>query len=55
MTIQENYPELARYLGEMPAAATDEQKPDSNSLKEYYDSLNILLQKYILGHTPIVK
>lgn len=55
MVIQEKYPELSKYLGEMPAAIADEKKPGIKSLKEYYDSLNALLQKYILGHTPVAK
>jgi hypothetical protein len=49
MTIQENYPELSKYLDEMPVTIPDEKDPEINkkNLKAYYDSLTSLLQNYI--------
>jgi len=54
MTIQENYPELSEYLGEMPVTIPAIIRPEINSknLGAYYDSLNSLLENYIPGHLP---
>jgi len=51
--IQENYPELSKYLNEMPDTFSNENKPSINSrnLEEYYESLQIVLKKYMLEHT----
>ncbi len=53
MTINEKYPELAKYLGEMPVTIPDVQNPEINikSLRAYYDSLTSLLENYILEHS----
>ena len=50
MTIKEKYPELSKYIEEMPETIPDEKNPDVSlkNLKEYYDSLNTMLNKYIL-------
>lgn len=50
MNIKDNYPELSKYLEEMPVTIPDEQNPDITlkNLSSYYDSLNSLLNKYIL-------
>lgn len=52
LLIQEKYPELSKYLAEMPATIPVEKNPEINSenLKKYYDSLDQLLKKYILEH-----
>ena len=52
MRIKNQYPELSKYLDEMPVTIPDEKHPEitSKNLKEYYDSLNLLLNKYILEH-----
>ncbi len=54
MTIQEKYPELSKYLGEMPVTIPDTKSPEINSddLRAYYDSLNSLLKSYIHEHLP---
>lgn len=52
MLIQEKYPELSKYLSEMPATIPIESNPEINSenLQKYYNSLDQLLKKYILEH-----
>lgn len=53
MTIQEKFPELSKYIGEMPATLPDTDDPEINNkmLKEYSDSLDALLKKYIPSHS----
>ena len=48
--INEHYPELIKFLKEMPLKFQDEEDSDSNlkNLKTYYDSLNAVLMDYIL-------
>ncbi len=48
MKIAKDFPELSKYIGEMPVSLndTDESKISIESLQEYYDSLNALLKKY---------
>ena len=50
MYIKENYPELSKYLGEMPVTIPNENKIEItlNDLKKYYNSLASLLGKYIV-------
>ncbi len=52
MTISEKYPELSKYIEEMPETIPDEKDPEitRKNLKGYYDSLNTMLNKYILEH-----
>ena len=52
MTIKDKYPELSKYIEEMPVTIPDEKHPEitPNNLKTYYDSLNSVLNKYILEH-----
>ena len=52
MRIKDQYPELSKYLTEMQVTIPDEKDPEIhlNNLKQYYDSLNELLGKYILEH-----
>lgn len=54
MTIQEKYPELSDYLGEMPVTIPDKKSPEINikTLMEYYDSLTSLLGNYVREHAP---
>lgn len=54
MTIHEKYPELSKYLGEMPVTIPNTKSPEinSNNLKAYYESLNSLLENYIHGNIP---
>ena len=48
MMINEKYPELAKYITEMPVTNPDEDDPEitTKNLKEYLDSLDNLLKKY---------
>ena len=53
MTIQEIFPELSKYIIEMPETIPDSKTPEINvkNLSEYYDSLVALLKKYNTNHT----
>ena len=52
MEIQNQYPELSKYLAEMPVTVPDVKTPEINikNLQEYYNSLLALLNKYIPNH-----
>ena len=52
MTIKEKYPELLKYLEEMPVTIPDKKSPEINSknLREYYDSLTSILENYARVH-----
>lgn len=52
MIIGESYPELSKYLGEMPIRIADgiKVKTDLNDLEDYYGSLETLLNKYRVTH-----
>lgn len=52
MTIQEKYPELSEYLGEMLVTIPDTESPEINveNLSAYFDSLTSLLENYIREH-----
>ena len=54
MLIHQEYPELSKFITEMPVTVPDEKCPDvdNKKLEEYYDSLLSLLQKYDVTHTP---
>ena len=54
MNIQENYPELSEYLGELPVTIPDTESPEINveNLRSYFDSLTSLLENYIREHKP---
>lgn len=47
--IKDNYPELMKFLEEMPVTIPDEQNMEITlkNLKSYYDSLNSLLNDYV--------
>ena len=49
MTIRDQYPELSKYLEEMPITIPDEKNPEITleNLKTYYNSLYSMLNKYI--------
>ena len=46
MKIQQEHPELAKHLDEMPVTIPNESNPEINIniLKEYYESLNNILK-----------
>jgi hypothetical protein len=50
LRIQEKYPELSKYIEEMPITIPDESKPEitHKNLMEYYESLDNTLKKYVL-------
>lgn len=52
LLIQDKYPELSKYLSEMPVTIPVDKNPKVNFeyLQKYYDSLDQLLKKYILEH-----
>ncbi len=52
LLIKEKYPELSDFLGEMPVTIPDDDDPNINAktLKEYYDSLDVLMKKYAIEH-----
>ena len=52
MKIQNQYPELSKYLAEMPVTIPDVKTPEINikNLQEYYNSLLALLNKYTPNH-----
>jgi len=52
MKIKDHYPELSKYLEEMPVTVPSENDPEItlNHLKTYYESLNALLNKYKVEH-----
>jgi len=52
LDIQTRFPELSKYLSEMPATIPDAAQPDINvtALKDYYDSLEALISDYALNH-----
>lgn len=51
-TIKNKFPELAKYIDEMPVTipALAHPKTDKKALQEYYDSLSELLKNYSLNH-----
>ena len=53
MVIQESYPELSKYLVEMPVTIPYEADPEITvqSLKDYNESLNTFLAKYSKIHS----
>lgn len=52
MLIQDKYPELSKYIGEMPVTIPDDASPHINAkiLQDYCDSLNDLVKKYVQSH-----
>ena len=53
LDIETNYPELSKYIEEMPVTMPDLENPQVTlqNLKEYYHSLNTLATNYALTHT----
>ena len=50
MRIRNEYPELMKYLSELPVTIPDVENPEINCnvLTEYYESLENILTKYII-------
>ncbi|MFV5695343.1 hypothetical protein ACM55G_07890 [Flavobacterium sp. LB3P122] len=55
LKIQNEYPELSKYLVEMPVTIPDINSPEINIkiLKDFYESLISILKKYAPNHTII--
>jgi hypothetical protein len=55
MMIMDHYPELSKYLEEMPVTVPSENDPEMNLnlLQSYYESLISLLKKYKVDYTKI--
>ena len=54
LEIAEKYPELSKYLEEMPVTIPNVPNPEMGlaTLQEYYASLQNLLQEYAAKHAP---
>ena len=52
MTIRKKYPELMKYIAEMPVTIPDVITPqiDSKILLDYFQSLETMLKKYAPNH-----
>ena len=52
MKIQDEFPELSKYMAEMPVTIPNEVDPEINTknLQDYYNSLETLLKKYTRTH-----
>ena len=52
MAIRDNYPELSKYLNEMPVTIPVSNNPEINlkNLQDYFNSLNALFRKYVINH-----
>ncbi|MEI7508443.1 MAG: hypothetical protein WCJ62_03160 [Flavobacterium sp.] len=52
MVIHENYPELSKYLNEMPITVPIDSRPEINvkNLQKYYDTLLTLFRNYVSEH-----
>ncbi|KGO83155.1 hypothetical protein Q763_03860 [Flavobacterium beibuense F44-8] len=53
--IQEKYPQLSSYLGEVQETlpALEHPEVDSNSLSKYYQTLETMLQDYLMEHPEL--
>ena len=51
-TIKDQYPELSKYIEEKPMSIPSKKNTEImlKKLQKYYDSLNSILNKYILEH-----
>ena len=52
MKIEEQFPELSKYIAEMPITIPTVSSPEITikSLEDYYDSLVMLLKDYAINH-----
>ncbi len=50
--IKGQFPELSKYILEMPVTIPNTDNPEINrkALRDYYDSLDVLLKDYIENH-----
>ena len=52
MKIKEQFPELSKYITEMPVTIPNIENPEINrkALQDYYNSLRIVLKDYVENH-----
>lgn len=52
MVIQENYPELSKFLNEMPITIPIDSHPEVNiqNLQKYYETLLTFFRNYVTEH-----
>jgi hypothetical protein len=52
MKIKEQFPELSKYITEMPVTIPNMENPEINrkALQDYYNSLRIMLKDYVENH-----
>ena len=55
MNIEKTYPELAKYISELPTSTSDESDSvfDKEALKEYLDSLSNLIASFTNSNQPL--
>ena len=56
MTIREKFPELLKFLNEMPETIPDVNNPEINIvvLQNYFNSLENILRKYAPNHSSLI-
>lgn len=56
MKITEQYPELSKYITEMPVTIPNMENPDINlvALQDYYSSLRNVLKDYVENHNKMI-
>ena len=54
LLIQKDYPELSKYITEIPVTIPDVQHPEINvkTLQDYYNTLSEILKMYAPTHSP---
>ena len=55
LMIREKYPELSKYISEIPITIPDVESPEINVkiLQDYYESLEAIMKKYATNHAEI--
>lgn len=55
--IQEKFPELTKFIGEMPEKISNTGGTSINTkiLQEYFDSLQSLLKRYAVDHKGLIR
>ena len=52
--IEEKYPELLKFIGEMPIKTAEKtDKVTTKNLMDYHESLDALIKKYVANHCTI--
>lgn len=52
LEIREKYPEMSKYIGEMPVTNPDKEHPEINAkiLTDYYNNLLDIMKRYAADH-----